>query len=82
MATRKDVIVVRTATTTADLARRKKGPQLSKEQFAQELNYQIAAYVAHTTFKQKIIRPSELKRVIRKLLVHFRPIIGSLLHKK
>ena len=39
-------------------------------------------YTYYDTFKQKIIRPSELKRVIRKLLMHFRPIIGSLLHKK
>ena len=82
MATKKDVIVLKTATTTADLERRKNGPQLSKDQFAKELNYQMAAYVARTTCKQKLVRTGELKRVLNRLLSRFRPIISSLLHKK
>ena len=81
MAIKKDVIVLKPATTTADSEPGKNGPRLSRDQFTKELNYQMAAYAARTTFNQKIVKKNELKRILEKLLSRFKPVISSLIHK-
>ena len=78
MATKRENFVRRIVQQRSALAQRKNAPLLERQQFLQELNYQICAALAHTMYRAKMLTKREYRWLVRYCLRKYRPALGGL----